>query len=602
MVTINKIRLQKTTFNNIFIVESRKFWANVRDEVNSDTDLVLTLDFGLKNELLNEGYSIEFLDHLVDKEILNPLNFDLHNFLNNWYKDVNGKDVLEYKKYNLGDSLLLYIVNDATFFCHFLFNILGIKSIQFQKLFVLTNDSIIFQCLDFANIQFEKLTSPAVSSKPVYFFPLMQWIVERTGNKSLKYRFKNFFAKRIDFINDVIDFACNKKKSFIFIQNYYPTSSLIDYLSKDNSMGLILQNYTGIKKVFSQRRVVAAEKKVNREHIQKLKRNFVNDRCQHWSYDNIEVSNLLYIQIEKVIDNYIEEAICATDFIEKYFAHRKLKLMVPITNYWITNRLLMNYCRNNNIPIFMIINGLLNVSFIHDGKDSDFVNCYSETIKKEYFKDATNALPLGDPRMDKYASIERKVIDRVNPKIIIGAAGFDSLDLNSYLAYEFDFLFDILSCIKKMKNNDFNSSVLLKVRTNGYESLYKSFIEEYFDDLNIEIVQNVSFFDVICRADLYISIFSQTIFEASCFGIPSIYYKKDTQSIHKPFDNNSELVTANNVHELESCIEQFYGNSPIFNSFLQKDTLEKYIGKLDGRNKNRNIKFIKDLVDRTNSR
>jgi len=490
----------------------------------------------------------------------------------------------------------LYIINDATFFCHFLFNILGIRSINFQKLFVLANEPILFNCLEIANIQYEKASPLLRSNYPIYYFPLMQWVGEKTGKKSLKYRFKNFFAKRIDFINDAIDFTFCRGKSFVYIQHYYPTSSLIDEISKDNTVGLIQQNYTSIKTIFSQRRLVAADQKIDPELVLKLKLNYAKSKCQRWSYDSIDVSNLLYQQIEKVIDKHLVEAISAADSIEKYFIHRTLKLMVPITNYWITNRLIMNYCKNHNIPVFMIINGLLNVSFIHDGKDSDFVNCYSESIKREYFLSASNALPLGDPRMDQYVNIEHRVIDYVNPKVVIGTAGFDSLDLNSYMAYEFDFLYDILTCISKMQKDGYNSSVTLKVRANGYENLYQSFVEEYFNGIDIKIVQNISFFEVVSQADLYISIFSQTIFEASCLGIPTIYYKKDTQTIHKPFDEKSELVTANNVSELESSIKQFYNNPAIFNEFLQVKTLEKYIGKLDGQNTERNIKFIKDLI------
>ena len=199
--------------------------------------------------------------------------------------------------------------------------------------------------------------------------------------------------------------------------------------------------------------------------------------------------------------------------------------------------------------------------------------------------------------MDKYAGVTIKKINRDSPTIIIGAAGYDSIDLNSYLAYEFDFLYDILFCINENIKKGYEANVVLKVRGNGYVSLYTDFIEEYFYHLNVKIVQDKSFFEIISKADLYISIFSQTIFEASCFGIPSIYYKKDTQFIHAPFDGKCELVTANDITQLQEKIDLFYNGSDVFDTFMQKSVLEKYIGPLDGKNTQRNIDFIMDLVE-----
>ena len=60
------------------------------------------------------------------------------------------------------------------------------------------------------------------------------------------------------------------------------------------------------------------------------------------------------------------------------------------------------------------------------------------------------------------------------------------------------------------------------MRGNGYLDLYTNFVNEYFSCLKIVLIQDKSFFEVIKEADLYLSIFSQTIFEASCLGIPVI--------------------------------------------------------------------------------
>jgi len=131
----------------------------------------------------------------------------------------------------------------------------------------------------------------------------------------------------------------------------------------------------------------------------------------------------------------------------------------------------------------MIINGLLTSSFYNDAKDSDFVNCYSESVKAAYFNNAPNAIPLGDPRMDNYAGVSLKEINYDDPVIVIGTSGYNSVDLNSYLAVEFDFLYDILKNIQVLTNAGRKIKVILKIRGNGYVHLYTSFVNEYFNSL-----------------------------------------------------------------------------------------------------------------------
>ena len=60
----------------------------------------------------------------------------------------------------------------------------------------------------------------------------------------------------------------------------------------------------------------------------------------------------------------------------------------------------------------------------------------------------------------------------------------------------------------------------------------------------------------------------------------------------RPYDTRSELVTAMEPETLEHRIHDFYEGSAIFDAFLDKKVLEKYIGPLDGKNLERNIEFI----------
>jgi hypothetical protein len=98
------------------------------------------------------------------------------------------------------------------------------------------------------------------------------------------------------------------------------------------------------------------------------------------------------------------------------------------------------------------------------------------------------------------------------------------------------------------------------------------------------------------EADFYISIFSQTLFEASCMGVPALYYKSDTQLFHPPFDGKSELVTAFSLQDLIAKIDLFFQGSDIYSSFMDRHVMAKYIGPLDGKNTERNMDFIYSLV------
>ena len=592
------LNLKKKDYNNIYVVEDINLWYSCANDCNKETDLVLCVDFALKHKLQEEGYFVEFLDHLMDNKFLEPLNFQLHDFLSKWYKDKNGEDILKYKYFNIGDSLLLYIINDVNYFCHFFFNILGIKSLHYNKLFVIVKDPIIKDCFKKAKFSIQIIENISRENQIVYSFPIKKWVKEKTHEQGRGIKVKDILLFGIDTFNKIIDNLFFKStKKIIYIQKYYPTDGIIEKLSSRSDIRLVLQNYTRIKHIFKQRRISYTKSEIYNGLFEQLFDNFKSERCQKWEVASYPIGEFLYELIEVIIREELIGALQKADSIDNYFKFHSLNLMIPITNYWTANRLLMQYCYTHQIPVFLIINGLLSSSFGDEAKDANYVNCYSISIKECYFNNYIHAYPLGDPRMDKYAQVSSKLINRNNPVIIIGAAGYDSTDLNSYLSYEFDFLYDVLKSINFLKKKGYQSEIVLKVRGNGYAHLYESFINEYFVDLKVNVIQDQSFYETILQADLYISFYSQTLFEASCLGIPVIYYKKDTQELHQPFDNRSELVTALNVDDLIHKIEGFYQQSSVFEAFLSREVMEKYLGPLDGDNLKRNIVFIEKLIN-----
>lgn len=596
MLELKNLNLKKKKFKNIFIVEDRNYWPNCSNICNKQNDLVLCIDFALKKQLTEKGYYVEFLDHLIDSETLERFNIETHNFLNNWYKDKEGNDYFDYKGYSIGDSLLLYIINDVVYFCHYFFNLLSLKAIEYDKLYAVSNDYTILDCLNKIGLDYIHLKESNNSKlKSVYLFPIIKWVNEKV-NPTFRHRLKNSVANFFDFYFKFYDLISNDDKSVVFIQNYYPTNPIIEEIKKNKTIQVFLPNYVGLRKIYKFRRVHYKSNLVSKNISNEMILNFRAKQNLKWDVFLYPISDYLYEIIDSVLNVHLLEALNKAESIELWMRSVNLKLMIPITNLWTPNRLMMQYCFKNKIPVYTVINGQLNVSYYNDAKDSDYVNSYSFSIKKNYFQEVNNVFPLGDPRMDFYAKFSHKVINRDSPTIVIGTAGYDSIDLNSYLAYEFDFLYDILFCINELINKGYKANLIIKVRGNGYLDLYTNFVNEYFSCLKIVLIQDKSFFEVIKEADLYLSIFSQTIFEASCLGIPVIYYKKDTQFIHEPFDGKSELVTACNIDELQEKFNQFYNGDDSFNAFMEKTVLEKYIGPLDGNNTQRNIDFIMDLI------
>ena len=134
--------------------------------------------------------------------------------------------------------------------------------------------------------------------------------------------------------------------------------------------------------------------------------------------------------------------------------------------------------------------------------------------------------------------------------------------------------------------------MVLKVRANGYSAIYKQFTKEYFPDVCVKIAEDVPMGTVLDETDIYISIYSQTLFEASCMGIPVVYHKCDREIMDPPFDGKSELLTTRNIPDLTRALRDFLEGNSRFDKFLDKAVMEKYIGPLDGKNLERNLDFV----------
>ncbi|MFH1309464.1 MAG: hypothetical protein ABIH85_02150 [Candidatus Omnitrophota bacterium] len=594
------IGILNNTYRYIFLVQNRDFWRALPFSYDKEKDLVLTFDFGLKQEILGQGGKVDFIDHLVDDDQMEGYNFEAYKFFDRWHYDKDGNDIFMYKGIEVGNIFRIEIWNEITYYPRMFLNVHEILKIKCKEILVGVNDKYLLDILNLLKVKAGYWTIDKKNICKNYYFPIFQWVNEGMYSfkrNSGKRKIKNFLWYCLDKILNLLDkfsiFAKNKK--YVFALEYYPTRSLIKRLIRENKVRIAVVDYCLDENLFVQRRLPPTNNFSfrDRQKSEKLIKKFLAEKHEKWILKNIDISERLYTIIIRRIRDSFPRYIKILDTIVKFFDKKALSLMITVSNIGIVNCLVANYCKKNDIPVYLIVNGFLGKAYLSEAKEATWINSYGRSMKENYFRDMKNVVCLGDPRMDSYMeSSAKKSINTETPTIVIGAGGFSNIDLNSYVAFEFDFLNDIMAACRKLRENGRKMDIIIKVRTNGYMEQYLNFVKEYYNDFHIQLYDKVSMKEVLEKADFYISIYSQTLFEASCLGIPVLFYKKDTEKSYPPFDGKSELVTAFSFEDLLEKMELFYKSDSIFDGFKKKEKMEKYIGLLDGHNLERNKEFI----------
>jgi hypothetical protein len=594
-------------YRTILIIDSRAWWHHCLPQFDPLQDVVLTYDFGLVTEIEKMGGKVFFVDHLIDKETMHENNLLIYKFFREWFFDSEGNDIFQYQNVSFGFSFRLEIWNDFVFYARTQICLEILGKLQFEKMIVGTELGLVESILQEMGLAFSPCSKCPTSDKTTYYFPIHNWMDEKVrfkGLGGLKYRLRDIAGLIQGLFMSWVDRLAwwNRNKPVVFIQEYHPTRKLIQQLQRESKVRLILATFTKSPGAFRYIPVWGRVERYQKESEDLIK-DFQKKRCSKLVLKNgTDISPGLYRIIEERIANRIPETLRTLDCVIRYMDSTPIKLEILIANLGHIAPLVDCVCKARNIPCYFIINGIVGNEYLDEGKYATVINSYSISIKEHYFKGMDNIVCLGDPRMDSYVvGLGQRVINRDCPTISIGASGHNNIDLNSYLAVEFDFLFDVLSAIASIKSSNVPLHVILKVRANGYLKQYEAFINEYFPSLKVEILDNVPIMQVLARSDFFISIYSQTLFEASCLGIPCLYYKKDTEIIDPPFDGNSELVSVTNIEDLVNAIEDFRSGNNRYDAFLDRLVMEKYIGPLDGGNLERNLNFIYELLERFDS-
>lgn len=591
-------------FRNVLILESRSWWHRHFGQFDPATDVVLTYDFGLKKEVESLGGLAYYIDHLVDQQTMQENNFRAYRFFKDWHLDSHGNDLFSYRGVPFGFAFRLQIWNDYTSYVRNRICLERLRELAYERLWVGTEQGLVEAILTEMSLPFSPVIRENVDSSASYFFPAFRWMDEKIRIRRAKHVLRDVVTAVQGRVMSWLDHLRGRHRlPGVFVQEYYPTRDLLQKLKRDPDLRVVLAHFSWAadpKKYLAERPIpVWGRLERYRRDADRLMDIFRAQRCSKLVLANgADISAPAFKVIERRVSEQIIETLRALDSVIRYLDRNPISLAVLIANIGLIATLVDCVCRARKIPSYLIINGLMSGDFLDESKYADVINSYSESIKKHYYRGMANIVCLGDPRMDVYVNrYARKEINRERPTVTIGTSAYSPIDLNSYVAVEFEFMHDVLTALDTVKREGANLRIVIKVRTNGYRAQYEQFFEEYFPGLVDEILDTVPFSKVLEQTDFYISLYSQTLFEASCIGIPCVYYKNDCEIIDPPFDGNSELVTARTVEELVSAIRDFRAGHERFDPFLQREVMEKYIGPLDGGNLERNYKFVRQLLE-----
>lgn len=589
-------------FDKIYIVDSKLLFDGIKNLVSIEKDLVLTFDLALVKFIEGLGGTAFYLDHLCDSHYMHQENHNIYNFFENWHKDKNGNDLFSYLGCDFGISFRLEYWSDFTYLCRLLVNLSFLRGIT-SKVSLLSEDEVLVKAMNALSIDYERFDSrdAILSEAESYFFPIAKWMdskVRPSGKRKLLYRIRRLLNNGHYYLFKFHDYFFGKSsKKRVFIQEYHPTRAIINSFKDADDVAPVLANVTNLKDFDRLRKIRLIPNRLFSKSFKleskKIKQFYLENKAQRLVLNNgFDITEIAYDVIESRVFSCLEDYVDQLDFYLNYIQRNRIDLNVIIANIGKDVTLFDCAGRLHGVPSYLIINGLMGPDYSVESKLATYINSYSESIKKYYFNNENRVVTLGDPRMDVYHS-EHKKISRNEPIIVIGTSGFNSVDLNSYVAVEFDFMFDVLTAITKADNH---KEVVIKTRPNGYKKQYESFVKDYFPQLRCRIEDTIPMKTVIMQADLYISIYSQTLFEASSVGVPSIYYRKDNEIMSPPFDGKSELVTVNSIDDLTIALHDFQQAHERFEKFLCPAVMGKYIGPLDGRNLERNINFIRKIL------
>lgn len=589
------------TYRTVFIVDERG--ARPQDAYDPSRDLVLTFDFALFREIRNRGGAAQYVDHLCESDAMQADNFRVYEFFRDWHRDAEGNDIFRFRGVDFGIAFRIEIWNDYTFAVRIRLCLERLRALTYDRLEVCSTHEMIFEALEDAGLAFTRVDPVAAGTEPSYYFPIYRWMDERLRIRRWRHVVRDVAIAvqglAMDGLDGVVERFRPRKR--VFVQEYHPTRVLLQRLLDEPEVRVVQGHFSsapGLARLWRERPIpVFGRVGAYRAEADRLIRAFHRRRAAQLRLSGgVDATGIAYRAIERRIVEVLPRMLRGLDCVVRYLDRHPLDLDILIGNIGQLAMLVDCAAKSRGVPSFLVINGLLSCDYLDDAKYATVINAYSPTVRDFYFKGMDNIVCLGDPRMDAYPPTARRTLDGRRPTVVIGASGFNNVDLNSYLAVEFEFLADTLAAVERFAAQAEVPRVVVKVRPNGYAEQYRRFVAEYHPQLDIEIVDAVPMIEVLRFADVFVSIYSQTLFEASCLGVPVIYHKTDVEHLHPPFDEASELVTTRTSAELADALGAAFAGSERFAPFLDRAVMEAYVGPLDGGNLERNLDYVRGLL------
>jgi hypothetical protein len=589
-------------YRRVYLVESRDWWPACRGSFDATRDVVFTYDFALRREIQEQGGRAFYLDYLVAPEEAEANNHNAYAFFRDWHRDAAGNDLFAFRGIPFGFALRIDIWNDLIFTTRARACLQKILQLKFESLHVGTRLGLVEKMLGRSQRAFTKVAAPA-DDETGYFFPIHRWMDQKVRSRKFRHRIKPWLAQLASHARGISRRIASRAAPppAVFVQEYHPTRAILQALQRDPAVRVVLARYSatpGLRKFFTETAIPErANPARHRAAARAILETYRSGRAARLVLaDGSDCTADVLEAIEPRVESELCAVLDALDSVLDFVDRNPLRLEIMISNIGRLQSLVHCVCEQRGVPSFLIINGMLVHAYLDEARYASVINAYSESIRANYFRGMSSIVCLGDPRMDAYAVAPVRTLNRAAPTFTIGASGHNITNLGSYVAVEFEFLNDVLQAFARVKIRGVPLRVIIKVRDNGYRSQYEAFTREYFPGLVDEIIEGQPMRSVLQRSDFYVSIYSQTLLEASCLGIPALYYKKDTETLFAPFDGKSELVTVGTVDALVAAIDDFLGGGARFAPFLERAVLEKYIGFLDGGNLGRHLDFIASLL------
>jgi len=596
-------------YRNIYICNSISDWEILESHLDLEVDLVLTKNFAVKNKVIQSSGNCSYYQQLLSPDQAQDNNFIVQKFLENWNKDQTGNDLFTYNLVSYGLAFRIYIWTEIFDFVRLYSNLEKLLLHDFNRLIVFTSCDDAIQILKLLKIKFEEIQSQPENINEHFYFDNKKYMQTALSDKGKLKKSFNFMIDRYSNLKNYFESLKpgHTKKIHVVCQVYHPTIPIIENLKTHSEIYLLTTSKVGrrsFSKYLNSNYIPIIGRQDNFVKLgSEIFKNYVHHRSAELRIESgSEISGHIYNLIDSRIESYLPKALQSIESIERYLRRHTVDLEIQIANLGFFETLLSCVLKKHCVTSFIVQNGLQTHRYGDEGKHATYINSYGPSIASNYFGAKNNVYSLGDPRMDKYVLNPRKLeICRSTPVIGIGSSAFNAIDLNSYPAIEFEFLFDVLSLIVSEKVIPNYRTVKIKVRPNCIISDYTNFLAKYFPSLRFTLAKNQSMYDFLADVDIYISIYSQTLFEASVLGIPTIYFKKDVEQHFPPFDGKSELVTANSIIELREKFLDFATESKRFDAFLSREIMEQYVGNLRGNALEENLIFIRELLNNSST-